>query len=400
MRMPIVTTSRSAVAFTHAGDRRPAMRLLHGILDRFLLLPIGVAIALVWANTASEDYFRFAHAWSFAANEIGMVFFLALITQEVFEAVMPGGALHGWRFWGLAVVAASGGLLGSVAAFVAWVNFNYETVLTAGWPAAAAVDVAAGYFVLRLIYPHRAGVVPLLLMVALITDAIVVAIVGLQAEHLTVHPLGAVLVLMAIAAAAWLRRRKVRVFWPYLAGCGLLSWAGLQSMGFHPALALVPIVPLMPHRPRSIDVFADPINPHDSIRKSEHAWNAAAQIALFFFGLVNGGVMLKQYDTGTWAVLAAAVVGRPLGVLALIGLALLAGLHLPRRMTWRDLVVIALATSSGFTFALFMAAAVLPMGAVTGEIRLGALTTVVGAGMAIAAAWWLGAGRFHAKGAR
>ena len=30
--------------------------------DRFLLLPIGAAIALVWANTAAESYFAFAQA--------------------------------------------------------------------------------------------------------------------------------------------------------------------------------------------------------------------------------------------------------------------------------------------------------------------------------------------------
>ena len=33
----------------------------------------------------------------------------------------------------------------------------------------------------------------------------------------------------------------------YVIGPGALSWAGLYLGGFHPALALVPIVPFMPH---------------------------------------------------------------------------------------------------------------------------------------------------------
>ena len=32
------------------------------VVDRFLLLPVGAVIALVWANTRRESYFRFSHA--------------------------------------------------------------------------------------------------------------------------------------------------------------------------------------------------------------------------------------------------------------------------------------------------------------------------------------------------
>jgi hypothetical protein len=74
-------------------------RLARTAFDRFLLLPLGALIALIWANTAAESYFIFAHRLSFAVNEIGMAFFFALMAQEVAEAVMPGGALHTWRRW-------------------------------------------------------------------------------------------------------------------------------------------------------------------------------------------------------------------------------------------------------------------------------------------------------------
>ena len=121
---------------------------------------------------------------------------------------------------------------------------------------------------------------------------------------------------------------------------------------------------------------------------------------MFLFALVNAGVLLRGYDTGTWAILIAALVGRPLGILGAVGLALAAGLHLPRSIGWRQLLVIAIATSSGFTFALFFASELLPIGAVLQQITLGALATIAGAPIALGAAWVLGVGRFgrHGRG--
>src|SRR6185503_10929479 len=96
-------------------DRRAPVRAFRFVLNRFLLLPLGALVALVWANTEPEGYFRLSQALAFPVNEIGMTFFLALMAQEVFEALMPGGALHSWRHWSLPVVGALGGLAGSAA---------------------------------------------------------------------------------------------------------------------------------------------------------------------------------------------------------------------------------------------------------------------------------------------
>ena len=42
------------------------------VVDHYLLVPIGGALALIWANTYDESYFRFASACAFAVNESGM----------------------------------------------------------------------------------------------------------------------------------------------------------------------------------------------------------------------------------------------------------------------------------------------------------------------------------------
>ena len=372
-------------------------RLFRGMLNRFLLLPLGALIAVLWANIEPEEYFRFSHALAFPVNEIGMAFFLALIAQELYESLIPGGSLSTWRHWMAPAIGAAGGLAGSAAAFSLYIAVAHEQMLATAWPVAAAVDIGAGYYILRLIYPHRSVMMSFLLLIAVITDAVAIAVVSLQAPDFHLHVGGLALVLLALGGAVELRRRKVRSFWPYWLGCGSLSWAGLYWMGTHPALALLPIVPLLPHDPRRGEVFADRPDA-DPIHFSEHQWNAVAQIALFLFGLVNAGVVLKHADTGTWAVTVAAIGGRPIGMLIAIALAVVAGMSLPRQMHWRDLVVVSLSTTSGFTFALFLAATAVPPGAVAEQVTVGALATTIGAVLTIGAARFLGVGRFRARG--
>jgi NhaA family Na+:H+ antiporter len=119
------------------------------VRDQYLLLPIGAVLALVWANTGSESYFRFAQTLAFAVNDVGMALFFGVVTHEIVEAMMPGGALHTWRRAILPVAAALGGIGGSALAYQAFVRSGDETVLLAGWPVGSAIDVA--------ISPHRSS---------------------------------------------------------------------------------------------------------------------------------------------------------------------------------------------------------------------------------------------------
>lgn len=374
-------------------DRWWAARLVRAVLDRFLLLPLGALIALAWANTDAEAYFRFSHANAFWVNEIAMAFFLALIAQEMFEALMPSGELSHWRHWGLCVVAAAGGLAGSLSAFWIVIDFKGEMMLAAAWPVAAAVDLAAGYYVMRLIYPRRAAPVAFVLLVAAITDGIAMIAVTVTAADFLPGLSGLGLTGVAIGGAAVLRHRRVTDFAPY-ALCALLSWFGFYVLGIHPALSFIPIVPLLPHEVRARSLFAAPPE-DDHVHRVESAWNGWAQIAVFMFGLVNAGVILKHVDTGSWAVLMAALIGRPAGIVIAVSLAITAGMTLPRRMEARDLIVAALATTSGFTFALFLGAAAIPPGAVLQQVTLGALGTVAGALLTVGMARALNAGRYH-----
>src|SRR5712692_1020467 len=121
--------------------RRIALRVSGFVLDYLIALPVGCVGAMLWANTLPDSYFRFAQATTFLVNDIGIVFFFALITKEVAEATLPGGALHPWRRAALPVAAAIGGVVISIACYVAFVQNVGEHMLMAGWVAACAIDI-------------------------------------------------------------------------------------------------------------------------------------------------------------------------------------------------------------------------------------------------------------------
>lgn len=351
-------------------------RVYRFVVDRFLLLPLGAVLAVIWANTAGDSYFRFSHSLAFVVNEIGMALFLGLIAQDVLEAVMPGGELHTWRRWSVPLIAAAGGIAGSIGTYLAYVSVAHETVLYPAWPVAAVVDIAAGYYLLKTI-TRRRSVVAFLVLLGVATDLFGLLVAAVWPPFAEQDPSSLVLMAGAIGVAAFFRHLGRREFWPYLFVSGPLAWASLYLAGIHPALALVPLVPFLPRRPRR-EVFAEPAA-DDAVHRSEHEWHDAVQLVLFFFGLVNAGVLLRGVDTGTWAILTAGLVGRPVGILIATALAVAVGLRLPRGVGWREVIVVALATTSGFTFALFLTVGLLPVGAVLTQIKIGALLTTAGA---------------------
>jgi NhaA family Na+:H+ antiporter len=371
-----------------------AKRLWRLAIDHYALLPLGGIVALLWANTLPESYFTMAQRLAFPVNEIGMALFFGLVTQEIVEATLPGSALHTSRRWLLPVAAAIGATLGGAAVYLAYINLAYEVVLAPGWPIAGAIDLAFVYFIVKSIF-GRHPAVPFALMTAIVADLLGTAFIASRQDFVAVQPGGTALMLFALAGAWTLRKLKFNTFWPYLLLCGPLSWLALYLDGFHPALALVPIIPFVPHAHRGLDLFQEqPHSVHDSPRHFEHVWHDPVQVVLFLFALVNAGVLLREYDTGTWALLAAALIGKPVGLIAACAGAVAAGLHLPKGLHWKDLAVIAPATAASFTFGLFFATAIFPLGPVLEQMKLAAVLTGVAVPLTYLAAMILRVGRF------
>jgi Na+:H+ antiporter, NhaA family len=149
----------------------------HTIIEHSLVLPIGAAAALVWANTKPGSYRAFAHALEFAVNDVGMVFFFALATKEIVEATAPGGALHTWRRAALPAVAAIGGMIAPALIYTVFVNAAHPPLLR-GWAIPCATDIAFSYLVAKAVF-RRHPAIPFLLLLAIADDAFGLVILAL-----------------------------------------------------------------------------------------------------------------------------------------------------------------------------------------------------------------------------
>jgi NhaA family Na+:H+ antiporter len=361
-----------------------------------MLLSVGAVIGFVWANASFDAYERFAGALRFAVNDVGMMFFFALAAKEVTEATAPDGDLSSIRRAGMPVLAGCGGMIVPAALFILIARAAGAAPLAHGWAIPCATDIAFSYLIAGLLLgPGHPGI-PFLLLLAIADDAMGLVILA------AFYPTGPVrliefvaLLAVAMAIAYGLRRGQVTSFWPYLAVAGGLSWVAFWRGGFHPALALVPIVPFLPHAARDPGLFVHaPEGAHDTLSQLEHFWSTPVEYVLLAFGLVNAGVPIGSIGIGTWAVLAAILVGKPAGIVSFSLAGRLAGLHLPPGLHVRELIVVGCVAAIGFTVALFFATASFPDGPYLAQTKMGALLSIGGAVVATAVAAVLRAGRF------
>ena len=376
--------------------RATVPRLSQFALEHLLLLPFGALIALIWVNVGPESYYRVTYRMAFAVNDIAMVFFFAVVTKEVVEATIPGGVLHPWRRALLPVIAALGATVIPALIHVRVVEALDEPMLALGWPVPFATDLAMAYFVARITFRPDHPAIPFLLLLAIASDALGFAVIAVYSPAQEVHlGTGGLLLVVAMAAAWGLRRARVTSFWPYVIVAGGFSWFALFRSGLHPALALVPIMPFLPHAARDPGFFVDARpDAKDTLSQFEVWWRYPAQIALFFFGLVNAGIPIRALEAGTWGVPIAVIAGKPLGVLLATGVAIAAGLHLPSRIGWRELVVVGFSAAIGFSVGLFFCAALLPPGQLRSEMGMGVLLSLGAAPVALISARMLRVGRF------
>ena len=360
-------------------------RAVRFILDNSLLLLAGTVVAVVWANVDFPTYDAIAHPLHFWVNDVGMVFFFALAAKEVFEATLPGGALASGRQAMSPLAAAVGGMAAPAAIYVTLALTLGPADLSRGWAIPCATDIAFSAMVARFIFPRGHSAVPFLLLLAIADDALGLVILAVFYPSGTLSFTALTLLMTAaIVVAAWLRRRRTRSFWPYIVGPGALSWAALYWGGFHPALALVPIVPLMPHSTRDLGLFEprEGLQP-DTLNRFEHWWSTPVQVVLLLFGFANAGVPVGEIGPGTYYVLTALLIGKPVGILLFSAGARVCGARLPSGLDVRDLVVVGIAASIGFTVSLFFATAAFPGGAALAQTKMGALLSFAAAPLAL-----------------
>ena len=404
------------------------MYRIWNFVSGFSLLLVGGALAaLIWANVAPDSHHNFVetvlihdfvigHAHSvdgrivhdltvqFLVNEVLMALFFALAAKEVWEGIaLKNGELRGKKAM-TPLIATLGGMAGPVVVYLILASFLGVLDQTAqGWAIPTATDIAFSYLIGRIVFGAGHPAIRFLLLLAIADDAGGLIILAIFYPTGDLQPLWLFNSLVAAIAvyvfANWLPRRMDRGLqhrpnstwmrqvygpWPYvLAGC--VSWYAFYRGGIHPALGLIPVIPAIPHADRPYGFFAEAESKlKDLLNVMQHRIKIPVEIILFFFGLVNAGVVLSSVSEPTWLVLFGLAIGKPVGIFVMgMFAARVLDLGLPHGMVPKDLFVMGMVAAIGFTVALFVTTVAFPPGAIQDAAKMGALLSIFAGGLAI-----------------
>lgn len=385
-------------------------KYFHDLRQFSAFLLLGTLAALLWANLDAHSYHSFVeHAllppdnffahllthgstpfnFHFIVNDLFMVLFFGIAGKEVAESFLPGGALSTPRKAAMPVIATLGGVIGPVIVFFTFYSvFNIKgDVNKAAWAVPTATDIAYCWLFARIIFGKAHPAVTFLLVLAVLDDLIGMLIIAFYYTP-EVHPEWLLLLGAAIAICEGMRRYGVLSYWPYVLIGGTLSWLGLHYTGVHAALALVPIIPFMPHAARDAGLFADSQS-HDTMNSFEHFFAPIVDVGLMAFGLANAGVILSAASFGgtiTWTIFLSLFVGKTCGIFTFSWIGSLCGLSLPKPMTMLQVIVLGNVAGIGFTVALFVTTVALGLSRTQGwelpegtgdMLKLGALLSFI-----------------------
>ena len=414
--------------------------LVRTLIDNSFLLIAGAVTALLWANLASPipvesgdplapletSYTRFVEfdltsLWSdhevatdseateaadeaeqdgkenhgghhgltihFVINDILMALFFAIAAKEVWESLLPGGALSNPRKAATPLLATVGGIAGPALVYIAGCYFTgTQDIFGKGWAVPCATDIAFSYLIARMIFGVGHPAIAFLLLLAIADDAAGLMILAVAYPQAPLQFQWFLLTGGAMALAFMLRKGNVQSHWVYLLGPGLMCWYSFYQANIHAALGLVPIIPFLPHAHTDLGMFAKAEqNRDDTLNEFEHFWKTPVEFFLGLFGLANAGVVMSSLGTGTWLVLAGLLLGKPLGITAMTLFAeKVLKLQKPAGMDYRHVVTLGMVAGIGFTVALFVSvAAFTDPGPVQDSVKMGALLSFAAAPLAI-----------------
>lgn len=368
------------------------------LFENSLFLIGGSVLALLWANTNLESYHQLLHTSLLpGSNDEGysllhvvndglMALFFAMAAKEVLESLLPGGKLSKWKTAATPLMATLGGVLMPACIYaVGCLLFSEWETLGLGWAIPCATDIAFSYLVARIIFGAGHPAIAFLLLLAIADDAAGLLILAVAYPQEALQPQWLLGVVAAVLLGLTLRRLKVRSFWWYLIGPGVLSWLSFHYAGIHAALGLVPIIPTLPHAAHDPGLFEEHAQHTDTLSEFARWWKNPVELILGMFGLVNAGVVISNTGPATWLVLGGLLIGKPVGItlFTFIGEKLF-GLKLPDGMHYRHVITMGVVAAIGFTVALFVStAAFAEPGTVQDSAKMGALGSFVAAVIAV-----------------
>lgn len=374
----------------------PAMTRVSPHLDRLAFSMLaGVLLATLAVNLAPGTYYDVIEARllpdlaflpvltpQLLVTQGLMALFLFVLGKEFYESLrLEGGplAIRSTR----RLMAA--GLVGALALPLAfWLATGAAGLGDlpggAGWSLTLGADLALALAFGRRLFGPNHPALPLLIFTALALDMTAAAAIGLERLFGAFAALwpqdgfdtenriaGALRLLWLLPAAAALltyargfarhaapmdterHHRRAEAATPILLTAAAL-WICTLMAGLPAALALLPLIPLIPHAARSLGLFAEAESLlHDPLNRIEARLLPLLPAFAFLFGLVAGAIDLGALGADT---LRAAVAGllRPLGLVLGCSLALAFGqARLPWGVTRADIGRIGLLLVPGLT---------------------------------------------------
>jgi Na+:H+ antiporter, NhaA family len=328
------------------------------------LLLAATAIALVWANLASESYRavwgadlsvgpEWLHLHLTAGDWVAdglLALFFFVAGLEVKREFMVG-ELSNRRSATLPFLAAVGGM--AAPAGVALAASRGHAAAGGAWAIPVATDIAFALGVLALVGSALpSGVRVLLLSMAVIDDLSAIALIATLFTHeLSVGWLVAAAVLCALYG--WLQHRRWNSPW-LLVPLAIATWVCVHATGIHATVAGIALAFLTPIRPRNAETEA----PGVILEHRLHPISAGFVVPVF--ALAAAGITVTAAggalsDPVAHGVVAGLLIGKPLGVFGVSWLAVRFGVaELPSGVTWGDILPVAVLCGIGYTVSLLV----------------------------------------------
>lgn len=344
------------------------------------LLVLAALTALIWANSPLADsYFALRDvevgiaAWhlqlslgTWAADGLLAIFFF-LVGVEL-KTEFTHGDLRSFRTAIVPITAAAGGVIVPALIYTALMVSHPE--LLRGWAIPTATDIAFAVAILAIVGSHLPKSLRIfLLTLAAVDDLLAIGIIAVfYTETITLFPLLAAVAVIIVYGLIASRFRtffvdKAWAAWVILLPLGLIAWALMHSSGVHATIAGVLLgftIPALARR-RKGDQGLRP-NLAEVIEHRLRPLSAGFAVPVFAFfaaGVAVGG--LEGLATAfrqplTFAIMAALIMGKPLGILTSTWLVTrFTSAGLDQSLKWPDLAGVSLLAGIGFTVSLLVA---------------------------------------------
>jgi NhaA family Na+:H+ antiporter len=283
-------------------------------------------------------------------NDGLMAIFFMLVGLEIKREIMDGELSSASQIF-LPGLGALGGMV-VPAAIYTWINWS-DPIALDGWAIPVATDIAFALALLG-VFGNRVptSLKIFLLVLAIFDDLAAIIIIALfYSGDLSITSLLIGVAVLVIAIV--MNRIGVTRTSAYLLA-GIVLWVSLLKSGVHATLAGVLIAFCIPMRNGQR---------RSPLRELEHDLHGpVAFVILPLFAFANAGLSLTGMSIEdlthpvTLGIVSGLLIGKPLGILAFVGLAVgLRFVRLPEDINWRLLLGAAFACGIGFTMSLFLA---------------------------------------------